>query len=147
MASSPVARAVIAHVKATDLVRGRVWIRDYVPQNATKPYAVVDMINDVNSVQSGDAQMLMMVQQSVQISIFQDGAELINGALVNKYDALLPGRLYRSFRGVTLLVGETGSQHKGTCRLQSINNIPQPDEELVKQDSMTIEITLPVEAI
>ena len=147
MASTPAQRAVIAHVKGTDLVRGRVWLRDYVPQNATKPYAVIDLVGDVNSVLSGDAQNIMQVSQSVQISVFQDGAEMSNGQLVNKYDSTLPGRLYRSFRNMTTYIGETGSQHKITVRLRSINNIPQPDEELVKQDSMTVEITMPVEAI
>lgn len=138
---------IIAHIKGTEFVRGRVWMRGKVPKNAQYPYCVIDMIGDVNYVLRGDAQDLSQWQQSVQVSLFQKSLKkTVDGQVVDQYDPDLPGNLFRSFKSMAKEFG-TSTRHRITVRLRSINDIPQPDEDLVRQSSMTIEVTMSLATI
>ena len=148
MAEAPIVRLAIQHIKSTDLVGGRVWLRGWEPKSATFPYAIIDLIDDVNPVQQGDAQNYSQWGQTIQVSVFQKA--LIKGAdgqLQKVYDGLLPGNLFRSFMNMPKEYGEGESLVRFTHRLGGINDLPQPDEELVRQTSFTINVTLPLAAI
>ncbi len=140
---------IVAHVKSTDLVGGRFWQRGYEPKNVTFPYAIMDFINDVNPVIQGDAQRMGQWKQTVQISVFQETMvrDKDSGKSVNKYNDQLAGQLFRSFLDAEKEFGSGDTLTRITVRLQGINDIPQPDEELIKQTSFTIEVTMPLSAI